>query len=310
MKQKFIIILKWGALLGAGLSLINLLGFFAEKIQYAFGPVKDLLQVVAIVFCLYMAIKEIRDKQEDGLIKFSKAFLIGGGIVFIGYIVLVLYMLLHYSAIDKEGIARINQKNIQQTEEAIKKDTLKPSEKSAYLNSIRDLALKKSAQRALPDSIQQHVDSGIIILVATFKNKMELSNKTDSNFYLLSDFDKKADKLFLEAIRQTQMNPNSTVDSTSIAIMEEVRDTMNVHSVFAGRMAAAKEHIPQFTKASGAALITTLPILLYGLMLDIFVALFLYRKEKTICSRNGNDPANSEEGTEETAPENENTKEE
>lgn len=296
MKQKTIIILKWGALLGAGLSLINLLGYFAEKVQYAFGPVKDLLQVVAIVFCLYMAIKEIRDKQNDGLIKFSDAFLIGGGITFIGYFVLVAYMFLHFGVIDKEGISRINQKNIAQVTEAIKQDSLTQDEKEAYFNSIRKLSLQKSATRNVEDEVyRQHVDSGLIVIITTFRTKMEQYSKTETNFYQLAEFDKKADKLYLEAIRQTQLNPYTTVDTMSVAISEEVRDTMAAHPVLAARVEAAKDRIPQFTKISGAAVLTPLAALLYGLMLDIFVALFLYRKEKTICSRNGNDPASENE---------------
>ena len=66
-KTKFITIVKWGALLGAGLSVINLLGFFALQTGYHFGPVKDLLQVLAIVGCLYMAIRDIRDTVQDGI---------------------------------------------------------------------------------------------------------------------------------------------------------------------------------------------------------------------------------------------------
>ena len=49
-------------------------------------------------------------------------------------------------------------------------------------------------------------------------------------------------------------------------------------------------------------------ILLYGIMLDIFVALFLFRNEKTICSRNGNLDEETEEGEE--MPDEEETAEE
>ena len=60
-----------------------------------------------------------------------------------------------------------------------------------------------------------------------------------------------------------------------------------------------KPSIPQSDSPVMAAFAYSLSILLYGLLLNIFVALFLYRNEKRKCSL---DPEDDSENTEETSP--------
>ena len=102
--SKIITTLKWGALLGAGLSLIKLLTYFGESIDYEFGPVVEFAVVACIVFLLYLGIKEVRDKLQDGIISFPKAFVVGIGIVFVAALVAFGYHLIHYNYIDPKGI--------------------------------------------------------------------------------------------------------------------------------------------------------------------------------------------------------------
>jgi hypothetical protein len=63
------------------------------------------------VYALYWGIKEIRDRFYEGNINFAKAFLYGAGISFVSFVVVCLYLIVHYSYIDVEGLQRMNEQN-------------------------------------------------------------------------------------------------------------------------------------------------------------------------------------------------------
>lgn len=288
-KDKFVIILKWGALLGAGLSVIKLLGFFAEKLQYPFGPVNDLFMVVAIVACLFLAIREVRDKQQDGIIKFSKAFLLGCGIIFVGYIILSIYLMVHYTAIDKEGIANINAKNINHATETIKKDTVTTAELTDYYANLKRIALNFSRKEAENDSVRMHADSGIIAIVNLHKMGMEKLTKHDSSILKLDTFNISANNQLHATSTYIHMN-QPAISDLSYEAVEVARDSMAENPIWQQRLESIRNKIPQYHTTFAAATITPFSILLYGLMLNIFVALFLYRKEKPTCSMDEGEP--------------------
>ena len=286
-KTKFITIVKWGALLGAGLSVINLLGFLAQQTGYYFGPVKDLLQVLAIVGCLYMAIRDIRDKVQDGLIKFQKAFGIGCCIVIIGYFILALYMLLHLSVIDKNGVENINQRNIEAATKAVQQDTITTAELKQYHSDLKRIARKELKTMAVPDTLQQKADSGVVAILQRYERELTVLFRHDSSLLRLDTFDIRADQQ-LRATLYSMRSGNPEITSYSLDAVESARDSMAENPVWLQRRNTRP--LPQYHSVSAAAFITTIAVLLYGLMINIFVALFLYRKEKTVCSRNGNDP--------------------
>ena len=293
-KTKFITIVKWGALLGAGLSVINLLGFLAQKTGYYFGPVKDLLQVLAIVGCLYMAIRDIRDNVHDGLIKFQKAFGIGCCIVFIGYIILALYMLLHLSVIDKNGVENINQRNIEAATKAVQQDTITTTELKQYHSDLKRIARKELKTMAVPDSLRLKADSGVVAILQRYEKELTVLCRQDSALLRLDTFDIRADQQ-LRATLYSMRSGNPEITTYSLDAVESARDSMAENPVWLQRRNTRP--LPQYHSVSAAAFITTIAVLLYGLMINIFVALFLYRKEKTVCSRNGNDPMAPEEET-------------
>lgn len=286
-KTKFITIVKWGALLGAGLSVINLLGFFALQTGYHFGPVKDLLQVLAIVGCLYMAIRDIRDNVQDGLIKFQKAFGIGCCIVFIGYLILALYMLLHLSVIDKNGVENINQRNIEAATKAVQQDTITTAELKQYHSDLKRIARKELNTMAVPDSLRLKADSGVVAILQRYEKELTVLCRHDSALLRLDTFDIRADQQ-LRSTLFSMRSSNPEITNYSLEAVENARDSMAENPVWLQRR--NNRPLPQYHSVSAAAFITTIAVLLYGLMINIFVALFLYRKEKTVCSRNGNDP--------------------
>lgn len=292
---KFIIILKWGALLGAGLSVINLLDFFMQvSSTYHFGPVRELLQVLVIVACLYMGIRDLRDKFFDGLIKFTKAFGIGCCIVFIGYIILALYMMLQIGAIEKNGVNQRNLNNIEAAKSKIQKDTITATELKQYHSDIKKIALAEAKKQPGYDTLLVKVDSCVVVILKRFEQELSVKCKHDTThrLYYLDTFDICADQQLRSTIQSVRMN-NSEILPISIEAVEVARDSAAENPIWEQRLKSIP--VIQYRSVADAACRSTLPALLYGMMINIFVAMFLYRKEKTICSRNGNDPVSAEE---------------
>ena len=292
--SKFIIIVKWGALLGAGLSVINLLGFFAVNTGYYYGPVKDLLQVLAIVACLYLAIRDVRDKMQDGLIKFSKAFGIGCGVVFIGYVILALYMMLQLAVFEKDGLGRLNRQNTELAIKSIQQDTITTAEIKDYHKMLKRISLQETHKVIANDTLQMKADSGVVVILKRFERELTLKCKHDTTgrLYQLDTFDICADQQLRSTLYSVRMG-NPEILPVSLEAVEAARDSLAENPVWKQRLAT--KQVPQYLTIPAAGTITTLAALLYGLMINIFVALFLYRKEKTICSRNGNDPVTADE---------------
>ncbi len=292
---KFIIIIKWGALLGAGLSLINLLAFFMQaSSNYHFGPVRELLQVLVIVACLYMGIRDLRDKAYDGLIKFTKAFGIGCCIVFIGYIILALYMMLQIGAIEKNGVNQRNLNNIEAAKSKIQKDTITSTELKQYHSDLKKIALAETKKQPGYDTLLVKADSCVVVILKRFEQELSVKCKHDTThrLYYLDTFDICADQQLRSTIQSMRMN-NSEILPISIEAVEVARDSMAENPIWEQRLKSIP--VIQYCSVVDAACRSTLPALLYGMMINIFVAMFLYRKEKTICSRNGNDPATADE---------------
>lgn len=308
MKNKLKITFIWGALLGAGLSLIKLLGFFSQNIDYPFEPISDLLMVIVFVVCLYMGIKELRDKYQDGLIKYTRAFALGLGITVFAYIIMVIFLIVNYQFIDKDGVARTNQQNIEKAHEAIAKDTATQVEIDSYLSQTQEI-ITDNAKKITNDTLPQ-VDSVLHVILTqqwAHVKKGSLMENADNH---LNVFAKNAQQS-LAVITENVLKEN--VDSTCAAqvraIITESQPQIEAIDPADVRFEAIQDKIPQAKNAYDAALKYSIAILLYGIMLDIFVALFLYRNEKTICSRNGNLDENPDGESEETEDSNINEEE-
>ena len=119
MKTKIILIV--GAFLGIAISGLEFVKMYAEKLDYTpFLKISSIMFIILIVVALYWGLKEIRTRCYDDPVmpetqqsafKFSKAFFYGCCISFVTFIVIFLYMILHYSYIDVDGLQRISANN-------------------------------------------------------------------------------------------------------------------------------------------------------------------------------------------------------
>jgi hypothetical protein len=106
------IILTIGTLLGLSVSALEFAKFFAVQLEYQpFLKIASILLIILIIYALYWGLKEIRDRFYEGVLKFSKAFLYGVGISFVAFLVVFLYLIIHYSYIDVDGLQRISESN-------------------------------------------------------------------------------------------------------------------------------------------------------------------------------------------------------
>ena len=110
--MKLRILLITGFLLGLAISALEFVKMYAIQLEYAsFLKIASILLILLIICALYWGIKEIRDRCYQENIKFSKAFFFGSCIAFIAFLVVFLYLILHYSYIDVDGLQRINETN-------------------------------------------------------------------------------------------------------------------------------------------------------------------------------------------------------
>ena len=288
--SKFIITIKWGALLGAGLSLIKLATYYAGTLDaaYPFGPISDLLMVAAFVFAIYMAIKEIRDNRQDGVIRFAPAFGYGVLVVFIAYAVMVGYLLVHYSYIETDGVEKNNRRNMELAYNRLKKEAVTDDEVRQYYNDVKTLIEKERNGMGTDTVCGTKLDSAVQILLTAYERQLvEKSHTADDPSYRLDSFSFKANELLYRCAGAILNNSNDE-NRECLALLPELldnssRDIQGLNPLVA-RFEKVKPSIPQSDSPVMAAFAYSLSILLYGLLLNIFVALFLYRNEKRKCT--------------------------
>lgn len=289
-RSKFFIAIKWGALLGAGLSLIKLVTYYAGTLdaEYPIGPISDLLMVAAFVFAIYMAIKEIRDKRQDGIIRFAPAFGYGVLVVLIAYAVMVGYLLAHYSYIEKDGVEKNNRRNMELAYKRLQKEQVSDAEVSRYYDSVEAI-IRNERENAETDTVcGEKLDSALQILLTAYGRQLvEKPHAADDPSYRLDSFSFKANELLYrcaEAVLSNANENNRECLAQLPAILDAGSREMQAIDPLDARFEAVKPSIPQSDSPVTAAFAYSLSILLYGLLLNIFVALFLYRNEKRKCS--------------------------
>lgn len=294
--SKFISILKWGALLGAGLSLIKLIGYLALHIDYPFGPVADLLMIATFILCLYMGIKEVRDQHQDGVIRFPKAFLVGICLSVIAFVFVFAYLLVHFNFIEKDALETKNQRAVERAEELVKNDSITTAELTEYYDHVASVA-EENAEVMAADSATL---SGVNLALTALKHQLvERARSEGPELYRLDSFNFKAEELLFNISR----NLNG-VDSSAQEVLAAVQaDLHSEPTIWEQRL--SKLEISRIDSVPVAAAADSLSVLIYGFLLNIFVALFLYRKEKNQCGANVEiTPGRDRELEEDEAPKN------
>lgn len=283
MKYKWNIILKWGAILGAGLSALEVLKMLARKVNYPFSTIADLLLILVFILVLVKAVQIYRDKSGNGFISFSKSYGIGLGVICVSFLFFFCYLLIHFNLIEKEGLARINATLEQNYTKRISKEPVPENEISIYLANaqtiIRKQCDKNCEENALADKdlTVQKIDTICIY----FSQRLGQGEKDTSN-YSYKNFDQYAQTLLINTNEQMineMRDTNAVLVSLLRSIAIQSASELNGISPLAKRLESEKDKIPHYDNTITASIVSSLIATLYGLLINIFTALYVFRKK-------------------------------
>ena len=279
-KTLFTIILKWGFILGVVLSLLQFLRTFNNMEYFAIGPILDLMHFVAFVGILLLGMKEYRSEMPDNSIKFTKAFLSGVAMTVIAFVLMVVYLTIHYDYIDKEGIHKLNERNVIRYTERIETDTVTDEDITMYLNNVTE-CLQTTALNEQMQGYDSVIQQNLAILKKYYVLRMQNRTAADSNAYRVGNFDRYAQRLLLELTEQIvlQQEKDTSCNHIFIHIVQTTIQHLQKETLFHKRYQNNINQLPQYTNTLATALYFSIAILLYGLFFSIFVALYVYRKK-------------------------------
>lgn len=280
MKKKgSVIIIKWGLILGAGVSLLRFLNSYLSNLDiYPFGPVLDLLMVLLFIGTLYLGIKDYRDDILDGEIKFGKAYLLSFLISLLGFFIVFFYLNIHYSVIDKEELNKLNLRNEAKYIEKIEKDTVTQKDLMDYVRYTQErLAISGS------ESCNAIISPKLDTLRLYYEIRMMNRKLPDADKFELKNFDGYARKNLVELAEitlQQQDLIDSGCEEEFKKIIAATLSGMEQNSLLNRKIDEGKSTIPRYDNIFAAALYFSLSVLIYGLLFGLFVSLYLYRKKK------------------------------
>lgn len=287
MKKSLITVaLKWGAFLGAALAACELVKMLARDINYDAGAVFSILLLIVIILFLYAGIKEYRDEVADGYIRFPKAFGVGALTTVVAFVVVFAYMLIHYQYIDKNGLDRLNQQNTELFYAKLEKDTVSEKMVELYLRKTDSVMLATCSAMIQQDMIDtacaEWTCERMNEILQAYNDRVSLGFRTDSAGRTYAGFAAYAQHHFLDVYQNLLANDHTSdncYQSLSM-LVNNSRSSMEQVNIKDEAYQMQKNKIPHYTSILPVALSYAFSVLLYGLFLAIFVALYLTKKKE------------------------------
>jgi hypothetical protein len=287
MKKSLITVaLKWGALLGVALAACEVVKMVSRDINYDAGTVFSLLLLIVIILFLYASIKEYRDDVTDGYIRFPKAFGVGALTTVVAFVVVFAYMLIHYKYIDKEGLQHLNQRNVELFYAKLEKDTVSHEMAKLYLHKTDSMMTSTYAvmieqdmiDTACADWTRERMDK----MMQAYNDRVLLGYGKDSLGSTYAGFAGFAQHQFLD-VYQNLLAIDNTDDNcyqSFSMLVNNSRSNMEQVNLLEEAYEMQKNKIPHYTSILPVAMSYAFSVLLYGLFLAIFVALYLTKKKE------------------------------
>lgn len=279
--------LQWGGLLALCLAILELLRMVARKIDYSFSAIYDLLLIIVLIGIILLGTKQYRDSLKNKTITYAKAFGFGALITITAFVLYFGYMFLHYKSIEPEGIDRINKQNEQRYVEKQKKDTLNSVELEHFLATAH-----QSLQCQTDTFIQKTTFADSVCL----RNSIDTINsylsirilgpkvKSDTALYAIKNFTRFARKTLWDITEQhlkTLPDSNEVCVSGIQQIVAETQKELENYSPLNLRLEKGSSKIPHYDSVFTIAFISAFLVLCYGIFVNIFTALYLYRKKES-----------------------------
>jgi hypothetical protein len=287
MKKSLITVaLKWGALLGVALAVCELVKMAARDINYDAGAVFSILLLIVIILFLYASIKEFRDDVTDGFIRFPKAFGVGALTTVVAFVVVFAYMLIHYKYIDKNGLEQLNQKNVELFYAKLEKDTVSQEMAKLYLHKTDSMMIstytamveQDMIDTACADWTRERMDK----MLQAYNDRVLLGFRKDSIGSTYGGFAGYAQHQFLDVYQNLLAidNTNDNCYQSFSMLVNNSRSNMEQINLLDEAYEMQKNKIPHYTSILPVAMSYAFSVLLYGLFLAIFVALYLTKKKE------------------------------
>lgn len=288
MKRNLLLVaMKWGAFLGAALAVCELVKMAARDINYDAGAVFSILLLIVIIVFLYASIKEYRDEVTDGFIRFPKAFGVGAATIVVAFVVAFGYMLFHYQYIDKNGLERLNSQNVEAFYARLEKDTVTQEDARKYLDKtdsvMRETYSMMLQNEMLVEGCADFTREQMERMLSAYDDRVMLRPKIDTSYNTYAGFSAYAQHVFLDVYQNLLANvpAGDTCYQSLSLLVNNSRNGMEQVNVLKEAYQQHKSQIPHYTSILPVALSYAFSVLLYGLFLAIFVALYLTKKKET-----------------------------
>ncbi|MCQ2284339.1 MAG: DUF4199 domain-containing protein [Bacteroidales bacterium] len=311
-KKLWNICLKWGLLLGAMLSILELVKMVARNVQYGSTQVFDIAMIVGYILVLYSAVKEFKDHYPARL-SFPKAFMACLIVSFIGSVLLFGYDMVHYAVIERDGLQKKYDTALQNFKTVVDKDTVTADELTYYLDTVKVMIAQEEktvlSDNTISDSVCKNIQKGIDMISRFYDEKVTLQRKTDTaNNYRLGNFSAYGRKVLMETL-SIYVSQNEEEASTPYVqdAIQGVNSQLAQVNMADKRFEENKSHVPHYEKPGRYAAVCAMMDMLYGMFFGLFIALFHYRSKNTI---EDVQPAYVGNNEEENIPQDENLKNE
>lgn len=301
MKQKksYQSTLKWGLVLGACLSVFELVKMFARKVEYGSTQLLDIALIIGFILILYAGIKEFKDHYTERL-TFAKAFFGCCLISLIGSIVFFAYAMVHYSVVEPDGLSTKYEIALDNFKKVIDRDTISGDEMLSYMDTVSNIMKTAETAYPWPDTvddvtlIEAHV--GLEKITEFHKNKILERRALDTaDNYVMSNFQAYSRRILIETL-QSYIAQNEQKVST--AVVQQIVQTANVQLERVDpamiRFEQNKSHVPHYDKPGRYAALAAMMDLLYGMFFGLFIAMYHYTSKRTAAEAAGEIPADGE----------------
>jgi hypothetical protein len=278
--------LKWGVILGVMLAGIEILKMFARKVDYQAAQLLDLAMIVGFILVLHLGVKEFKEAYPERL-SFAKAFLSCFMTSLIGAVILFGYDMLHYSVIEKDGLQQKYTSALANYKRNLAKDTLTNAELKAFTDAAADMLNDRKVsvqkQNLLNDTVNNEVNSGILIFQQYYSEKLRSKPEADKDQYQLGNFTPYAKKVLVETL-VSYIEQNDGKSSTPYVqnIVQQTNDSLASLDPLEKRYEENKSRVPRYDRNGQYAGISAGIYLLYGMFFGLFVAMFNYKSKSPI----------------------------
>ncbi len=285
-KNLFTIALKWGALLGITLAGCEVVKMMARNINYDAGAIFSILLLIVLILFLYGAAKEFRDDLQEGYIRFPKAFGVGAVTIVVTFVLMFAYMLVHYQFIDKNGLEQINAKNVERFYQRTEEEVISDEMVAVYLSQT-DSIVRKNYQSLVENgniqsSCADFTRENIEVILKAYHERVTLKSKVDTIHFTYKNFPEFAQLTYMDVYQKLLSNANqsdSCFKDLSVLVNNSHNEMTQVNIVDYVYQ-QSKDKVPHYTSILPVSLSYAFSVLLYGLFVNIFVALYVAKRRE------------------------------